>query len=300
MAKSVGNIRLLARRARRVRARRVRHVAGRRATTASRSRTPRRRSTTPRRAVGAGARLLRAGSTREAEAPAGSTTYAERFFDALADDFNTPAGARRAVRLGRARPTGAWTRARRLGAGRLAEMLARARARDAARRRREAAPDGGSSGSRRSATRRAPRATSSAPTRSATSSPRRLGGPRHAGRAPARAARPGVIVYGRNPVREAMRGPRRVQHVYAPSARRTRCCSPRSTSRSSASRRSSGARVARPPGHLRRGGGLPLRGCGRAARRRTTRSCSRLDEVQDPHNLGAVCRVAESAGARAW
>ena len=66
-------------------------------------------------------------------------------------------------------------------------------------------------------------------------------------------------------------------------------------------RRRRGGRAARgqraPPGRRRRGRPVPLRG------RRTT--CSpgpaplivALDEVQDPQNLGAICRTAECAGA---
>ena len=105
-----------------------------------------------------------------------------------------------------------------------------------------------------------------------------------------------MIVYGRNPVREALRGKRRVQRVFATerAARevwlggieaqivadheiRERCGSP--------DHQGICAEVEAYPyadvdGLLDAGDALVL--------------C--LDEVQDPHNLGAVCRVAEVAG----
>ena len=105
-----------------------------------------------------------------------------------------------------------------------------------------------------------------------------------------------MIVYGRNPVREALRG------------RAARCggSGPRASGGTGAGapvtqatpeRDRRALRIGRPPGRLR-------------ARSRTTAtptppSCSRapdpflvaLDEVTDPQNLGAVCRTAEVAGA---
>ena len=57
-----------------------------------------------------------AGSTPTAPSRRASTRYAERFFDRLADDFNTPAARARAVRVGRARPTAASTTGERDGA----------------------------------------------------------------------------------------------------------------------------------------------------------------------------------------
>jgi 23S rRNA (guanosine2251-2'-O)-methyltransferase len=103
-----------------------------------------------------------------------------------------------------------------------------------------------------------------------------------------------VIVYGRNPVREALRGRRRVHRVYATGAHEVwpgdvnvviaepfeieeRCGSP--------DHQGVCAEVEAYPyveadSLLEREDALVV--------------C--LDEVQDPHNLGAVCRVAEAAG----
>ena len=105
-----------------------------------------------------------------------------------------------------------------------------------------------------------------------------------------------MIVYGRNPVREALRGRRRVHRVYAtergarevwlgdvdvvvaePHEIEERCGSPE--------HQGVCAEVQAYPyvdadSLLERDDALVL--------------C--LDEVQDPHNLGAVCRVAEAAG----
>ena len=105
-----------------------------------------------------------------------------------------------------------------------------------------------------------------------------------------------MIVYGRNPVREALRGRRRVQRVWATerAARevwlggvevaerggaRSRSAAARPSTRASAPR-SSPIRYADADALLAADDALVL--------------C--LDEVQDPHNLGAVCRVAEAAG----
>jgi 23S rRNA (guanosine2251-2'-O)-methyltransferase len=105
-----------------------------------------------------------------------------------------------------------------------------------------------------------------------------------------------VILYGRNPVREALRGPRQVERVWATEA------------------------AAREP--WLEGADLRLTGAGEVEERCGSPEhqgvCAEveeyryadpgalleaddalvvcLDEVQDPHNLGAVCRVAEAAG----
>jgi 23S rRNA (guanosine2251-2'-O)-methyltransferase len=105
-----------------------------------------------------------------------------------------------------------------------------------------------------------------------------------------------VIVYGRNPVREALRGPRTVEHVWA-------------TSRAASEPWLDGVEV-------RVAGAEEIEGlcgspehqgiCAEAGPYRYADADSLLeppdalvlclDEVQDPHNLGAVCRVAEAAG----
>ena len=105
-----------------------------------------------------------------------------------------------------------------------------------------------------------------------------------------------MIVYGRNPVREALRGPRRVERIWATeqAAREPwlegvevrvtaaaeveeRCGSPEHQGICAEVEE---YRYADPDALLAADDALVL--------------C--LDEVQDPHNLGAVCRVAETAG----
>jgi 23S rRNA (guanosine2251-2'-O)-methyltransferase len=106
-----------------------------------------------------------------------------------------------------------------------------------------------------------------------------------------------VIVYGRNPVREALRGRRAPKRIWAgPGAAREDWLA------------GSGAEQAE-PAELERLCGSPehqgvcaevgpypyVDPSGLLAAHDALVLC--LDEVQDPHNLGAVCRVAEFAGA---
>ena len=106
-----------------------------------------------------------------------------------------------------------------------------------------------------------------------------------------------MVVYGRNAVREALRGRRRVQEVWA-------------TSKAAALDwvASAGAREATPEEIEALCGSPEHQGvCARVepymyadadtllAAPDALVIC--LDEVQDPHNLGAVCRTAECAGA---
>jgi 23S rRNA (guanosine2251-2'-O)-methyltransferase len=106
-----------------------------------------------------------------------------------------------------------------------------------------------------------------------------------------------VIVYGRNPVREALRGPRRVERVWVAGG----------AARAPWLRGIAVERVA--PAELEAlCGSADHQGvCADAGAYRYASAASLLagedalvvclDRVQDPQNLGAVCRVAESAGA---
>ena len=105
-----------------------------------------------------------------------------------------------------------------------------------------------------------------------------------------------MILYGRNPVREAMRGRRAVRRVWA------------SASAARAEDWLGGAEIADPRELEELSGTGEHQGvCAEAdeypyadadlllAADDAIVVC--LDEVQDPHNLGAACRVAESVGA---
>ena len=105
-----------------------------------------------------------------------------------------------------------------------------------------------------------------------------------------------MTVYGRNPVREALRGPRRVRRVWA-------------TEGAAAEDWLEGVEVRRVSAeHLEElCGSAEHQGiCADVEEYRYADPGSLLaaddalvlclDEVQDPHNLGAVCRVAETAG----
>lgn len=107
-----------------------------------------------------------------------------------------------------------------------------------------------------------------------------------------------MILYGRNPVREALRGWRAVERVWA-TERATaaedwlRAAGPRTVDaaeieRLCGSHEHQGVCAEAAPYPYADPGGLL------AADDAVVLA---LDEVQDPHNLGAVCRVAESAGA---
>jgi len=89
-----------------------------------------------------------------------------------------------------------------------------------------------------------------------------------------------VIVYGQNPVREAVRGPRRVLRTWEglPADELERICG--SPDHQGICAEVEPYAYADPEAVLLGEDALVLA----------------LDEVQDPHNLGAVCRVAEVAG----
>ena len=234
--------------------------------------------------------------------PADLAPLRERFFAALADDFNTPKALARCLRLG---PRGQPPRAEPTGDADLREMLGVLGAREPARRRRgrRRARRRGAGAARRSARRPARRATSPRPTACATSCAALGWEVRDARRRlRARARADAVILYGRNPVREALRGAPapRVQRGLGDARRRraSRGCA-------GARRRDGRAReeLERRCGSTDHQGicaevaRLPLRRRRRAARARPTPLIVALDEVQDPQNLGAICRTAECAGA---
>lgn len=89
-----------------------------------------------------------------------------------------------------------------------------------------------------------------------------------------------MIVYGQNPVREAERGPRRVIRKWEalPGDELERICG--SPDHQGVCAEVEDYRYADPAGLLSADDALVIA----------------LDEVQDPHNLGAICRVAEVAG----
>src|SRR5207244_5709244 len=123
----------------------------------------------------------------------------------------------------------------------------------------------------------------------------RVAGAGHAGGPAPRAGR--VIVYGRNPVREALRGPRTVARVWADDG-----AAREAWLREAGPRRADDAELESLCGSPDHQGvcaevsefeyaaaGSLLRGEDALV------LC--LDQVTDPRNLGAVCRVAETAGA---
>jgi len=114
-----------------------------------------------------------------------------------------------------------------------------------------------------------------------------------------------VIVYGRNPVREALRGPRHVRHVWA-----TKNAIREPWLRERAAQPSSAEEIERRCGSPAHQGVCaevepfrytpPERVLELASAANSNRAdpvIVALDQVQDPQNLGAICRTAECAGA---
>jgi 23S rRNA (guanosine2251-2'-O)-methyltransferase len=103
-----------------------------------------------------------------------------------------------------------------------------------------------------------------------------------------------LIVYGRNPVREVLRGPRPVRRVWAGveldwlSGVQVERTDAAELERLCGSPEHQGVCAETGPYPYAEADGL-------LAAADALVVC--LDEVQDPHNLGAVCRVAEAAGA---
>ncbi len=222
--------------------------------------------------------------------------YVERFFDALADDFNTAMAARRAVRVGRPRATAAWTPAS--GSARQARRDAlRARPGEPARGRGRAAdPEARAAAARARGGARG----------QATSPPRTPGGtswPPSAGRCatPPRARAScdaGDRLRPQPGAGGAARAPARCRRVWATGARRA----------GGVARGRGGAAWHRDEEIESLCGSPDHQGmCADAAPYAYADEGSLLaaedalvvclDQIQDPRNLGAICRVAECAGA---
>jgi 23S rRNA (guanosine2251-2'-O)-methyltransferase len=106
-----------------------------------------------------------------------------------------------------------------------------------------------------------------------------------------------VIVYGRNPVREALRGKRRVQRVYTTERAAREVLLAEVESRIVEA--TEVERRAESPDHqgiCAEVEAYPYADADSLLHAEDALVIA-LDEVQDPHNLGAVCRVAEAAGA---
>jgi 23S rRNA (guanosine2251-2'-O)-methyltransferase len=107
-----------------------------------------------------------------------------------------------------------------------------------------------------------------------------------------------MIVYGRNPVREALRGRRKVSRVWAT----RRAVDTETWLAQARPELADSEEIERLCGSPEHQGVCAEAGAYRYADADTMLAAEDalvvcLDEVQDPHNLGAVCRVAESAGA---
>ena len=262
---------LAARRARRVRPRRVRHVdGGRPLPQAGRVLRGGARGGGPR--GGARSRLGAPAGPRGA-GRAGAGRVAERFFDALADDFNTPA-ARAALFDWVAEANRRLDAGERVGPGRLGEMLCALGAREPARSADDEAPE---ELERLAAEREEARAARDFDARRPTArraGRRGLGDPRHPGGRPARA--PGRDRLRAQPrARGAARARGACSGCAPPSGPRARCGS--ATWRCTSTDRGEIEERCGSPDHqgvCAEVGPYPYADAGLAARAPTTRSCS--------------------------
>ena len=234
-----------------------------------------------------------------ADSPAWSGPLKESFFAALADDFNTPAALAAVFE---------WIReANRAEPGRRRLRGSRRDARGVCARETCSSPQtvaGAAAGAGARGARGRPRGrrgTSPRPTVCATSSGRSAGrsGTAPAGRSCSRSERP-VIVYGRNPVREAIRGPRTVRRVWASrgALREPWLAGLDDRGGRGLRRRARAARgLPGPPGRVRRRVRVSLRRRGRAAGRAATRCSSRSTRSRTPRT-SARSRGRPSAPAR--
>ena len=246
---------------------------------------------------GAAARARPAAGPRRRPRRRASTPTPSASSTALADDFNTPAA--RAVLfewVARGQPPPGRRRGR--GARAPRRDAPRARAREPARGGRGEAPTPRPSACWPSARRPGRRRDFERADRAARRAGRaRLGGARHPGgrrgwsrRRDRLRPQPGA--------RGAARAPRTCSGLGHAAAAEVRAVAgeARASARAATDELERAVRVAGPPGGLRRGRALPLRGRRTSLLEADDALVVCLDEVQDPHNLGAVCRVAESAG----
>jgi 23S rRNA (guanosine2251-2'-O)-methyltransferase len=106
-----------------------------------------------------------------------------------------------------------------------------------------------------------------------------------------------MVVYGRQPVREALRGRRKVERVWATDgAARADWLAGASVERTSSECIDALAGTPDHQGICAETGPYPYARAADLLRNENALVVA-MDEVHDPHNLGAVCRVAECAGA---
>ena len=299
MAKSVGNIRCSATSLDALRPRRAGHVLRRRATTASRS-----PSATTTLGAGAAQRAAHPRGRAAARARAPRRTdlapLARALLRRARRRLQHPAGAGGAVRVG---PRGQPARAG-VGDADLREMLdvlGLENLLDADGG--DDAPDAEAPGAARArARRRAPRATSPRPTACATSCAARGWEVRDSRRRPRARARGRDRSTGATPSarRCAAAAPARPRDLGDAAARRREPWL-RDAGRARARRRRPPTIARRcgsdgPPGRLRRGRRLSATSTRPTLLARPDPLIVALDEVQDPQNLGAICRTAECVG----
>jgi 23S rRNA (guanosine2251-2'-O)-methyltransferase len=107
-----------------------------------------------------------------------------------------------------------------------------------------------------------------------------------------------MVIYGRNPVREALRGKRKVHRVWATEAAAAEGWGPAKVTIASTDEIEERAESDAHQGLCALVDPYPYADAAQLLRQRDPLLVA-LDEITDPQNLGAVCRTAEAAGATA-